>query len=365
MSVAAPSRRPSSAQEALKGVLLPMRPVLVEKVWGGSELHRRGKAAPREGLDVEKIGEAWEVADLPNGQSTVESGPFSGRTLRSLVEEFGRALVGDAASDANAFPLLVKLIDASDDLSVQVHPNAAQAATKEGAAPKDECWLVLGAQKGARLAHGFAHDGVTRNAFEQAVAQKTPEELLRFVEVKPGDTLRVSPGTVHAIGRGVFLLEIQEPSDTTYRVWDYERKGLDGSLRDLHLDDALDVLCFGDQAPALIEGTPQEGLPPGANNALLVDAPGYRLETLDLEAGRKLALTSREETPLVLTVLEGEGRLRTQSSEVELGALQTVVVPAATGAFEVEATAPLAMAVAGLSCDRLVVAADAGEPKSS
>lgn len=342
-------------KNSLGGVLFAMRPVLVEKVWGGGELSRRGKVAADAAIDVEHIGEAWEVADLPGGQSTVDGGPFAGRPLHSLVEEFGRELVGTAAPDVGAFPLLVKLIDASDDLSVQVHPNAAQAAEREGAAPKDECWLVLGTQAGARLAHGFVHDRVTKEAFRQALEDKNPEALLRFVEVKNGDVLRVSPGTVHAIGRGVFLLEVQEPSDTTYRVWDYERKGLDGKLRELHLEDALDVLRFGDQPPALVEGTPASALPAGCANTLLVNAPRYRLETLTLEAGAALAMQTPTETPLVLTVLEGEGTAVAAASTVDLQALRTVVAPAAAGTFRLQAQTTLHVAIAGLACDRLVV----------
>ena len=263
-----------------------MRPFVVEKIWGGNKLAQRNKAPREEHLDLEHLGEAWEVADLAEGQSVVASGRYVGETLGALVARYGTALVGTNAPQADAFPLLVKLIDASDDLSVQVHPNAAQAQTREGARPKDECWLVLDVDPGARLAHGFVDDNSTREGFRAALEANRPEEMLRFVDVKPGDILRVSPGTVHAIGRGVFLLEIQEPSDTTYRVWDYARKGLDGKLRALHLDDALDILRFGPQPSALVAPLPIEAR--GDDRVeLLVDAPRYRLERLQLSAGKK------------------------------------------------------------------------------
>jgi mannose-6-phosphate isomerase len=172
--------------------LLPTTPVLVEKIWGGDRM------GPR-------VGEAWHVSDLPNGQSQ-----HLGEDLHAWVARYGRSLVGERAEDDARFPLLLKLIDAADDLSVQVHPSKAAAAERPGAHPKDETWLILEKDAGARVLHGF-NAGVDRAAFEAATEAGHPEDLLRAVPVEPGDVVRVVPGTMHAIGRGTFLLELQEP----------------------------------------------------------------------------------------------------------------------------------------------------------
>ncbi|MDP2343318.1 MAG: class I mannose-6-phosphate isomerase [Deltaproteobacteria bacterium] len=240
---------------------LPMRPCFVEKLWGGSRLstlpakqrdgHRPPAHAP--------IGESWEVADLPEGMSSVDDdavcASFAGQALSAMVQRFGAELVGtDHAPDR--FPILVKLIDAAEDLSVQVHPGQDYAASHPGTFSKDEAWLVTDSAAGGRVLHGFV-DGVTRASFIEAVRAGRPHELMRRVDVKAGDVLHVSPGVVHAIGAGVVVLEVQEPSDTTFRVWDFDRVDTTGKKRVLHVEQALEVARFGEQPPVLC--TPAKG----------------------------------------------------------------------------------------------------------
>lgn len=268
--------------------LLGMRPRYVEKLWGGDRLARlpakqRLGHAPPVGV---RIGESWEVADLPAGSSTVEGGPLHGATLFELVERFGAALVGDAAPviDGRArFPLLLKLIDAGDDLSVQVHPDATWAATHPGTSSKDEAWLVVEAATGARVLHG-TRDDVDAASFRAALDARRADAALRSVPVRAGDLLRVEPGTLHAIGRGCLLLEVQEPSDTTFRVWDFDRVDVDGKKRALHVEEALAVARFGSRAPPLLP-RPAPGQP-------AVVAPGYTLTLVEVAAGRSASLPS-------------------------------------------------------------------------
>ncbi len=240
---------------------LPMRPFFVEKLWGGSRLSSLpAKARPgHRPSQAIGIGESWEVADLPEGQSSVDDDAVCsahvGQTLGALVQRFGPALVG-TAHRSDRFPILVKLIDAAEDLSVQVHPGHEYAAAHPGAFSKEEAWLIVDVADGGRVLHGFV-DGVTRQSFVEAVQQGRPHELMRRVDVRAGDVLHVSPGVVHAIGAGVVVLEVQEPSDTTFRVWDFDRVDSSGRKRALHVEQALDVAHFGTQPPELCAPRPE------------------------------------------------------------------------------------------------------------
>jgi mannose-6-phosphate isomerase len=232
-----------------------MRPAYIEKLWGGISIgllpakQRPGHIPAR----TSAVGESWEVADLPEGQSVVDDHPicrtFADMPLGAVVARHGLDLIG-TAHPPGRFPILVKLIDAAEPLSVQVHPGADYAATHPGTFSKDEAWLIIDVNDGGCVLHGFV-DGVSRELFVDAVKMGLPHELMRSVPVKRGDVLHVSPGVVHAIGAGVVILEVQEPSDTTFRVWDYNRTDASGKPRALHLASALEVARFGPQPPAL------------------------------------------------------------------------------------------------------------------
>ncbi|MFZ9888019.1 MAG: type I phosphomannose isomerase catalytic subunit [Myxococcota bacterium] len=327
--------------------LLPMSPLLKERLWGGHRLAQQLRKAPVD--DLRPLGESWEVADLDEGASVVAHGPCEGQTLSALVARFGAALIGTGAPPGR-FPLLVKVIDADDDLSVQVHPGPDDLARLPGARSKDESWLILDRDDDARLLHGFV-DGVTAASFAAAVRAGTPHTLLREVRVAPGDVVRVSPGTFHAIGKGTLLLEVQEPSDTTYRVWDFGRTGPDGKPRALHIDEALTVARFGQQ-PAATE-TPTR-LADG--HELLVDAERYRMERLHLAPNDSRSLRFSPRTALVVIPTEGEVALAPgEGPSTRAGHLETVVVPAALETLEVQAGREGAtLVIAGLGGASLV-----------
>lgn len=221
---------------------LTFAPIYKEKIWGGRKLAQLFDRDLPEG----QIGESWDVAAHPNGMSVVDQGELKGRTLQELVEMYGSELgvVG------KKFPLLLKFIAAADDLSVQVHPDDAYAAAHEGdELGKTEMWYIVHSEPGGRIIWGVK-EGVTRDQFAQALQAggQAVLDCLNQVEVKPGDIFPISAGLIHALGKGVVVAEIQQNSDTTYRVYDWDRVDETGKGRELHIDKALDVTDFSPEA---------------------------------------------------------------------------------------------------------------------
>lgn len=235
-------------------MLYPLRfiPLYFEKVWGGRRL---ATVLGRDLPPKMPIGESWEVSDHPHGKSVVANGPEQGKTLRALIEQYGAALLGArvVAQSDDTFPLLIKYIDADDKLSVQVHPNDAYAQAHEGELGKTEMWYVLHADPGACLIAGL-QNGVTAEQFRQALVDGDPANLLHQMPVKTGDSIVIPAGRIHAIMPGLVILEIQQNSDTTYRLYDWGRVGLDGKPRALHVEQAMAVSDWQDYAP-----TPRTG----------------------------------------------------------------------------------------------------------
>lgn len=220
--------------------IIELVPVFKEKIWGGRKLETEfGYEIP-----AGPVGECWAISAHPAGDDEIASGEYAGRTLSWLWDEH-RELFGNCEGDR--FPLLVKIIDAKDDLSIQVHPDNDYAAEHEdGSLGKKECWYVLSAEPGQTIVVGQrAH---SREEFAQMVEEGRWSELLNEIPIKAGDFFQIDPGTVHAIKGGTVILESQQSSDVTYRVYDYDRKQDDGTLRPLHMQQALDVIDF-DRAP--------------------------------------------------------------------------------------------------------------------
>ncbi len=223
------------------------KPICMERVWGGRELESRlGRHLP----PGKPIGESWEIVDREDVQSVVEEGPFTGNTLHDLWTHHRAEIFGPRHADAGPrFPLLCKLLDARDRLSVQVHPPAA-VAPELGGEPKTEMWYFLACDAGSRIYAGLA-PGTTRESFEAALANGRVEECLHVLPTHAGESIFIPSGRLHAIGEGNIIVEIQQNSDTTYRVFDWNRAGLDGKPRDLHLRESLLSTDFNDFAPAL------------------------------------------------------------------------------------------------------------------
>ena len=219
---------------------LKFKPIYKEMVWGGGAL--AGILSRK--LPFGKVGESWDVACRETGMSVISNGALRRKTLQELIDKAGAAIVGDKFIDQERFPLLIKIISAEDNLSVQVHPDDSYAQKAEGLpCGKSEMWYILHAPEDAQLVIGL-NDGVTREMFTRALEQGGVESCLARLPVKPGDVIDIPAGLVHAITKGIVLLEVQQNSDITYRIYDYGRTGLDGNPRELHIHKALDVIDF-------------------------------------------------------------------------------------------------------------------------
>jgi mannose-6-phosphate isomerase len=226
---------------------LTFQPVFQERIWGGRKLAELfGKKLPPN----VRIGESWEIVDRPDAESVVTNGPLKGKTLHDLWTQHHRDVFGNVA-EAPRFPLLIKLLDAQEKLSLQVHP-PNKIAAKLGGEPKTECWYVVAAQPGAELFLGFMRP-LTRDKFEEALRNGTAADYVHQIRVKAGDSMFVPADRLHAVGAGNLLVEIQQNSDTTYRVFDWNRVDASGEPRQLHVDQALQCIDFTDVAPKLVE----------------------------------------------------------------------------------------------------------------
>ena len=227
----------------MKNVLYPLKfqPILKEKIWGGEKLNQHFNKAS----DSKKLGESWEVSTVPNDISVVINGDLKGRSLQDLVNEYQAGFLGEKnwKRFGNEFPLLIKFIDAKQDLSIQLHPNDELARKRHNSFGKTEMWYVMQADDEANLIVGF-NKKVNKEIYLKHLEEKALTEILNFDKVKEGDTYFIESGRVHAIGAGVLLAEIQQTSDVTYRVYDWDRVDDDGNERELHNDIAIDAFDF-------------------------------------------------------------------------------------------------------------------------
>lgn len=286
--------------------LLRFRPIYQERVWGGRLLE---SSLGRELPPCRPIGESWEIVDRGPVQSVVRGGPFEGRTLRSLIEKQGTRLMGPAWAPDRPFPILVKWLDCRERLSLQVHPPVGEG----GAEPKSECWIVAETTPGAHLFAGFKH-GVTRERFEASLRDGTVEQCLHRFSVTAGDSLHVPSGRLHAIDAGNLILEIQENSDTTYRVYDWGRAGLDGKPRELHIAQSLRSIIWDDYEPPPVRAAP--------TSAVLADCPQFLVRRVVLGKGERLTINAGEQ-PRLLGVVSG--RVHSGGDTIARG--ENVIVP--------------------------------------
>jgi len=269
---------------------LLFEPLAMERVWGGRHFETLlGKKIPAGAV----IGELWEVVDRPEAQSIVREGSLKGISLHELWANHREEIFGarHATNPSPRFPLLVKLLDARDRLSVQVHPPALRAEELQGE-PKTECWYFLDADSDASIYAGLKK-GVTRTEFEESLATGSVEEKLHRTPVLAGESIFIPSGRLHAIGAGLVIVEIQQNSDTTYRVFDWNRTGLDGKPRDLHVEQSMRSIDFEDFEPAV---TP-------ASEPVVADCPLFHVSKLDLTSPVDLAT---EGDFSIITGLTGE-----------------------------------------------------------
>jgi len=306
---------------------LTFHPSFKDYVWGGRNLATKlGRTIP-DG----PVAESWDVAGHPNGSSIVKNGEFAGMTLPQVQAQLGEALVGTRNRYALAherFPLLIKLLDANRWLSVQVHPDDEYGLAHEGDFGKTEMWVVLHAEPGAEIIFGFK-PGVSKADFADALRTETIEEHLHRLPVEPGDVIFVPAGSIHALGPGIIVAEIQQNSDTTYRVYDW------GRPRPIHVEQALDVLNFALVEPTAVE--PKVITENGFQRESIGHCPYFKTERFYIDAGHSFPETCNGLTFEVWGVLAGAVDVRWQDKSLPLAAVGWTLLPAALGAYEITA----------------------------
>ncbi|MBQ9555162.1 MAG: class I mannose-6-phosphate isomerase [Muribaculaceae bacterium] len=309
-----------------------LKPVL----WGGDKL-LAFKGLP---ASDEPIGESWELSAMPWRESVVTDGADHGLTLTQLVERYGTDLVGEDVYRryGDQFPLLIKFIDARRDLSIQVHPDDDMACRLHGCMGKNEMWYILEADEGAVIRTGFTRQ-LSPDELDRRLADGTLLDVIHATESKPGDTFFIPAGQIHAIGAGNLLVEIQQSSDVTYRVWDYNRRGADGHLRELHVDQAREALNYN-VIDSLVAEKPL--IMPGMTR--LFRCPMFDVCRVDVDGTFELPLPGSHSF-VAMVGIKGEADLQADGMpQVTLGRGETALVPAITSRVQINGQAQILLA---------------------
>ena len=321
---------------------LTFQPVLKDYIWGGRNLETVfGRNLPPD----TDIAESWEIAAHKDGQSIVENGAHAGLTLAEVHAKLGIDLIGSRnqwAQDREKFPLLIKLLDANRPLSVQVHPNDEYALANEGnELGKTEMWYVLDAEPGAAVIYGIT-EGTTPENFAQAIEDGNLEPRMHYLPVQAGDFVDVPAGTLHAILGGILIAEIQQNSNTTYRVYDWNRMGHDGKPRPLHIAQSLETINFSQIEPA--ENKPlSTSYENGVERSVLCSNRYFTVERLSFEEGSTFSGNCDGSTFEIWGTVDGETLLEAGDDALELSRIQWTLLPAVLGGFRVSAESPAVM----------------------
>lgn len=297
-------------------------------IWGGNRLREEyGK-----NLNSDKIAESWELSCHKDGQSVIEGGEFGGKTLTEFIEAKGKiAALGTSCDRFEYFPILIKLIDAKDNLSVQVHPSNEYALKVEGEYGKTEMWYIVDCSDGAELLYGFKHE-ITREEFAERINNNTLLEVANNVPVHKGDVFFIESGTLHAIGKGILIAEIQQNSNTTYRVYDYGRVGKDGKPRELHIEKALDVTeRKPPKYPTTAQGSPEKA--DGGVKTLLRSCEYFNVTKLEIDG--TMTLNADEKSFKSLLFLDGAAEIKGADGVQTAKKGESFFVAANTGEFTI------------------------------
>lgn len=308
---------------------LMFHPTFKDYPWGGRNLETVLNRKIPAGI----VAESWEIAAHPNGSSIVKSGELSGLTLPQVQEQWGEDLVGSRnqqALETSRFPLLIKLLDANNWLSVQVHPDDEYGMANENDFGKTEMWIVLHAEPDAKIIYGFK-TGVTKEKFARAVADNRVEDWLHRLPVKEGDVVMVPSGSIHALGPGLIIAEIQQNSDTTYRIYDW------GRPRPIHVKQALDVLDFDLTEPTVLTPQPLECQSAACEEIGHCDY--FRTERVKASSGSLINGVCDGTTFEIWAVLEGEATLQWSDGSINCKAVEWVLLPAVLGEYQIEVEA--------------------------
>ena len=298
------------------------KPVFQERIWGGTALQKEfGYEIP-----TENTGECWAISAHPNGPSVIENGPYAGLTLDNLWREHPE-LFGHP--EEKVFPLLTKILDANMDVSVQVHPNDSYAMVHEsGELGKTECWYIIDCKADADIIVG--HNARSKEELVEQMKEGNWDKLLRRVRIKPGDFFYVPSGTIHALCEGTLVLETQQSSDTTYRVYDYDRRDAEGNLRDLHFEKAIEVTTVPHQDPV---SKPIVEEKENVRKTTFLNSEFFSVYKWDVFG--RAAITCNDQY-LLLSVIKGEGALHHNEERYDLKKGTHLIIPAGFGEFELD-----------------------------
>ena len=295
-----------------------LKPAIKDYLWGG---HRLVEDYGIE-YDGDVCAEAWLLSGHKDGKSLIAEGEFAGKTLDELIEAKGKDILGKNCEKYDDFPILIKLIDAKKPLSIQVHPDEEYALAHEGQHGKTEMWYILHTFEDAFLYEGFAHS-ITKDEFKERIENNTLEEVLNKVKIKPGDVIYITPGTLHAIGGGVVLAEIQQSSNVTYRIYDYGRVGADGKTRPLHISQAMDVTKL----------VPPEKL--GDFGDFLINCEYFKVKHAAVTKDSSYIGHADESSFVSVLVVEGEVTLSCGEDSVTFKKGESAFIPAGAGEYQV------------------------------
>lgn len=308
------------------------QPIFLEKIWGGRKLENiLDKKLPQEG----EYGESWEISAVPGSISKVVNGKYSGQSLEDLINSHPSELLGKnvLAEYGENFPLLIKFLDAQDDLSIQVHPDDTLAKARHNSRGKSEMWYIISSEENAKLNHGF-EDGISSEDYEKALQNDTLEGILHSAPVKTGDVFYIPAGTIHNIGKGILLAEIQQSSDVTYRIHDFNRKDKHGNTRELHLKESENALKFGGK-----EHFHAHASKGGDKVETIVQSPFFITKKYSLK-NTEIINYPKGESFKVLIVCEGTGRIKGEFEDEEFKAGDTFLIPAELEKIEIQTTSP-------------------------
>jgi mannose-6-phosphate isomerase len=306
---------------------LKFHPILKERLWGGTKL----KEVLGKPILSDITGESWELSTVKGDVSVVSNGHFSGRSLQDLISEHPEEVLGKGVVTrfGKEFPILIKFIDAKQDLSIQLHPNDELAKKRHDSFGKTEMWYIMDADKDANLIVGFNKD-VTKEEYSKSLENDTLLNLMNYETVKEGDTFFINTGKIHAIGAGVLLAEIQQTSDVTYRVFDFNRRDREGNLRELHTDLALDAIDYKGKDDFKVSYEQEKD----RVNAM-VDCPYFKTNYLELTKELSMDVSERESFTIFMCV-GGEATISNGSGEAHIRRGETVLVPAASSSITVK-----------------------------
>lgn len=297
---------------------IKLTPAFKDYLWGGTKL----KEKYNKHSDLEKVAESWELSTHKDGASVVTDGEFKGLTLNEYIEK-NKGCIGSNAEKFDYFPILIKFIDALDNLSVQVHPDDEYALKIEGEYGKTEMWYILEADEGASLYYGVTKE-ITRDEFKSRIENNTLLEVLNKVPVKKGDVFFIKSGTIHAIGKGIVICEIQQNSNTTYRVYDYDRRDKNGNPRELHIEKAIEVSSLSPSKTTEINSN--------GDDCVLSQCEYFTVRKINPSSGKKIEITDKCFHSIIVT--DGSGTLTLNGKATKLNKGDSVFIPAQNAIYE-------------------------------